>query len=58
MNVQEFASYCIFHAHSQLKQVDLALQAGERHLKQFADGQYYAGVEIAMNGLIATVACE
>lgn len=52
LDVREFASFSIFQAHMMLKQTDLALQAGERHLKEFPGGTYYLGVESSMQSLI------
>lgn len=52
VDVREYASFCIFHAHMMLKQTDLALQAGERHLKEFPGGMYSLGVESSMQSLI------
>jgi TolB-like protein len=52
MNIREYASFSIFLAHQQLKQHDLALQAGERHLKEYPGGTYYQSVDMQMTQLI------
>ncbi len=52
MDVREMASFYIFQAHHMLKHVDLALQAGERHLKEYPAGAYFQSVESMMNFLI------
>lgn len=49
---REMASYYIFNAHQMLKQHDLMLQAGERHLKEFPGSMYAVGVTTQMNVLI------
>lgn len=52
MNLKEYASLCIVQAHAQLKQLDRALQAGERHLREFPGGMYFQAVEAQMSSLI------
>ncbi len=52
MDVRELASFYVFQAHHMLKHVDLALQAGERHLKEFPAGTYFQSVESMMSLLI------
>ena len=52
MDVRELASFYVFQAHHMLKHVDLALQAGERHLKEYPAGTYFQSVESIMGLLI------
>jgi len=48
VSVREFASFSEFQSHMMLKQHDLALQVGERHLAEFPGGMYYTAVEMSM----------
>lgn len=48
----EYASYQRVLAASSLSQTGLALQYGERHLKEFPAGRWYRDVEQAMNRII------
>ncbi len=52
MNVKEYAAYSVFLAHLMLKHTDLALQAGEKYMKEFAGGLYFSSVEMQMDNLI------
>ena len=48
----ELASFYLFTSLTVLKQGDLALQAGERHLKEFPAGVYAGGVDMQLRNLI------
>jgi len=50
--LRELASERLVFARWRLKQRDLALQLGERHLQQFPGGQTYRAVESLMNQII------
>jgi hypothetical protein len=50
--LRELASERLVVARHRLKQHDLALQLGERHLKEFPAGQTYRAVESLMNGIV------
>lgn len=52
VDVREYASFSIVNAHQQLKHGDLVLQAGERHLKEFAGGRYSMAVDSMMQRII------
>lgn len=52
MDPREQASMYIFMALKELKKRDLALQAGERHLKEFPTGNMRQSVEMSMRFLI------
>lgn len=52
MDPREQASMYIFMALKELKRRDLALQAGERHLKEFPAGNMRQSVEMSMRFLI------
>ncbi len=49
---KEYGSFSIMIAHNALKQFDLALQAGERHMKEFPGGQYSTAVDSMMGNII------
>ncbi len=51
-DVRELASYYVFLSHMMLKEGDLALQAGERHLKEFPLGTYARSVDMQMQSII------
>lgn len=50
--LRELASERLVFARIRLKQLDAALQLGERHLKDFPGGQSYRAVESSMNEVI------
>ena len=52
ISVREYASFSQFQAHQMLKHYDLALQIGERHLKEFPGGTYFLSVEMGMRSLM------
>jgi TolB-like protein len=52
-DVRELASYYVFLAHMMLKDGDLALQAGERHLKEFPAGVYAGSVDMQLQNMIS-----
>jgi TolB-like protein len=52
VDVKETASYYIVFSHQMLKEKDLALQAGERHLKEFPGGQFQQAVRILVKTII------
>lgn len=51
-DVREHASYYIVLAHQMLKQRDLMLQAGERHLKEFPAGTFFGSVSMLLQSEI------
>ncbi len=51
-DVREYASYYLVLAHQMLKQHDLLLQAGERHLKEFPAGTFFGSVSMLMQSEI------
>lgn len=52
VNGREYASYCVFLAAMMLKKTDLALQAGERHLKEFPGGTYSGSLDMQMRSMV------
>lgn len=52
IDVREYASFSLVNAHNQLKQEDLVLQAGERHLKEFTGGRYTLAVDSMVQRII------
>lgn len=53
VNPKEYASSFIFQALKALKRRDLALQAGERHLKEFPNGPLRQSVDLAMGMIVS-----
>lgn len=51
-DLREMASYYIFLSHFMLKATDVALQAGERHLKEFPTGTFSSSVSSQLQGII------
>jgi len=52
LDVRELSSYYLFLSLTMLKEQDLALQVGERHLKTWPIGTYARGVETQMQAII------
>lgn len=51
-DVREYASYYVVLSHQMLKQKDLMLQAGERHLKEFPAGTFFGSVSMLLQSEI------
>lgn len=51
-DVREYASYYLVLSHQMLKQRDLMLQAGERHLKEFPAGMFFGSVSMMLQSEI------
>jgi TolB-like protein len=53
INVRAYALHYMFLGHFLLKQTDLALQMGERFMKNYPDSPMYNSVELRMNQIIS-----